>query len=301
MIRRALGAATLLVLTGGLLALVWPQLFTLQRTTPLAQAVSLRGAAIVFGLVAAVLCTVLALLLRPGRRFLAMVAVLLLAGAGIEGTVLTTRGFSGTGLETESDATLTVLSWNTLGDAPGVKGITDLVLDTRPDIVALPETTKDTAEQVAAAAQAAGLPLVAHTVAYDQVSKARSTSLLISADLGSYAVDSGAASTSVLPSVVARPSGGGPTIVAAHAVAPDPAYARQWRGDLAWLAGQCGGGDVILAGDFNATVDHFSGLQAGPGSDLGECRDAGRLGKGGAIGTWPTSFPALVGTPIDHV
>jgi endonuclease/exonuclease/phosphatase (EEP) superfamily protein YafD len=185
MIRRALGAATLLALTGGLLALVWPQLFTLQRTTPLAQAVSLRGAAIVLGLVAAVLCTVLALLIRPGRRFLAMVAVLLLACTGVEGTVLTTRGFSGTGLETESAATLTVLSWNTLGDAPGAKGITDLVLDTRPDIVALPETTKDTALQVAAAAQAAGLPLVAHTVAYDQVSKARSTSLLISADLGS--------------------------------------------------------------------------------------------------------------------
>ncbi|WP_210506773.1 endonuclease/exonuclease/phosphatase family protein [Naasia sp. SYSU D00057] len=301
MIRRALAALILLALTGALVAIVWPQLFTLQRTTPVAQAVSLRGAAVILGLVAAVLGTVLALLIRPGRRFLAMVAVLLLGFTGIQVTVLSTRGIAGTGFETDSEATLTVLSWNTLGDAPGVEAIADLVLERRPDIVALPETTEETAKQVAAAAQAAGLPLVSYTVAYDQISKARSTSLLISADLGSYVIGSGASNTAVLPSVVAVPAGGGPKIVAAHAVAPTTAYTPEWRSDLAWLAAQCASEDVILAGDFNATLDHFSGLQAAPGADLGQCRDAGRLGGGGAIGTWPTSLPALVGTPIDHV
>ncbi|WP_210479360.1 endonuclease/exonuclease/phosphatase family protein [Naasia sp. SYSU D00948] len=301
MIRRVLAALILLAVAGSLLALAWPQLFGWHRVTPVAQAVSLRSAAVVVALIAALLSTVLALLIAAGRRFFAVIAVLLLAFSGLQVAVLSSRGFSGSGFETPSATSIRVLSWNTLGDAPGAERIAQLVIDSQADVVALPETTKATADDVAARARAAGLPLVAYTVAYDQVSKARSTSLLISSDLGSYVIGTGASNTSVLPSLVAMPTGGGPVLVAAHAVAPLPQYTSEWRSDLAWLAAQCEGADVILAGDFNATLDHFPGLQAEPGMDLGRCRDAGRLAGAGAVGTWPTAVPALLGAPIDHV
>ncbi|BDZ44571.1 hypothetical protein GCM10025866_04800 [Naasia aerilata] len=306
-IRRALAAVVVLAVSGTLLALVWPQVFGLERTSPLAQAVSLRGAAALVAVVAAVLGTLLALLVRSGRRFFAVLSALLLAFAGVQVAVLAGRGLAGSSFETPSAATLTVLSWNTLGDAPGAERIAQLVIEAQAEVVALPETTRATAEDVAARARAAGLPLVAYTVAYDEVSKARSTSLLISSALGSYVVGAGASNTSVLPSIVAVPTGGGPLIISAHAVAPTPSNAADWRSDLAWLAAQCQGPDVVMAGDFNATVDHFTGLEgpapdaAATRTDLGQCRDAGRLGSGGAVGTWPTWLPPFLGTPIDHV
>jgi len=74
---------------------------------------------------------------------------------------------------------------------------------------------------------------------------------------------------------------------------------------LHWLAQRCGAGDdVILAGDFNSTLDHYSGLgtptSTGDG-DLGACHDGARAEGSAAVGTWPTSLPAQLGAPIDHV
>lgn len=309
MIRRVLAAVTVLALTGILLVLAWPQLVGLQRTSPLAQVSALRGASAAVAVVLALLATVLALLSSGGRRFFATLAVLLLVFTGLQAAVLASRGFGAGGFETPAETTVTVLTWNTLGDAPGVDAVTELVLQTGADVVALPETTAELANEVARRAQEAGRPLVAYTVAYDQVAKARSTSVLISTELGSYVVGSGRSNTSVLPSVVAVPTGPGPVIVAAHAVAPLPQYVGQWRSDLAWLAAQCNGEDVILAGDLNATLDHLAGLEtsavdvtgAATRTDLGRCRDAARQAGAGALGTWPAGVPAVFGTPIDHV
>ncbi len=55
-----------------------------------------------------------------------------------------------------------------------------------------------------------------------------------------------------------------------------------------------------MAGDFNATLDHFARFSVG-GAHFGECRDAAALTGNAAVGTWPTDLPALLGTPIDHV
>lgn len=309
MIRRVLAALTVLALATGLLALAWPQLLGLHRTSPLVQVVALRGASAAVGLVLAVLATVIALLAVGARRFFATIAILLLVFSGLQAAVLASRGFGAGGFETPGGTTVTVLSWNTLGDAPGVDAVTELVLETGADVVALPETTAGFAQEVARRARAAGSPLVSYTVAYDEISKARSTSVLISTDLGSYVVGTGRSNTSVLPSVVAVPTGTGPTIVAAHPVAPLPQYVGEWRSDLAWLAAQCAGEDVILAGDFNATLDHFVGLEtaatdvtgATTRTELGRCRDAAREAGAGALGTWPTGVPPILGTAIDHV
>jgi endonuclease/exonuclease/phosphatase (EEP) superfamily protein YafD len=309
--RRAFAALVVLAVAVGLFVLLWPQFFGAQRFLGIAEVVSLRAICVAAALIVAVFCTVLALLIRPGRRFLATIAVLLLIFSGLNTAVLATRGFGDAGFEVATPNDVTVLSWNTLGGAPSAETIADLVIRTSPDIVALPETTKEVADDVAARARAAGLPLVAYTIAFDQVSKARSTSLLISQDLGSYVISDNSSNTSVLPSVVAVPTSGGPYIVAVHAVAPTPGNLGDWRADLAWAAGQCTGPNVILAGDFNATLDHFTGFDTDAVADdgtvvasdtvLGTCHDAAQQTGNAAVGSWPTALPPLLGTPIDHV
>ena len=94
--------------------------------------------------------------------------------------------------------------------------------------------------------------------------------------------------------------GDGPIVVAAHAVAPRQSYMQHWRDDLQWLADQCADANVIMAGDFNATVDHMGNLGV-DGGTLGRCHDSAAETGNGAVGTWSTEMPALLGAPIDHV
>jgi endonuclease/exonuclease/phosphatase (EEP) superfamily protein YafD len=71
-----------------------------------------------------------------------------------------------------------------------------------------------------------------------------------------------------------------------------------WRADLSWLGNQCRRGNVIMAGDFNATLDHLDRL----GDDtFATCTDAALAKRSAAVGTWPTLVPPLLGSPIDHV
>jgi endonuclease/exonuclease/phosphatase (EEP) superfamily protein YafD len=106
----------------------------------------------------------------------------------------------------------------------------------------------------------------------------------------------------VLPTVIATPvDGSGPTIVSVHLVAPIPGEMGNWRSDLEWLATACVGENVIMAGDFNSTIDHFSGLASKDGAALGDCFDSAGLSDNAAVGTWPTALPGLLGAPIDHV
>jgi len=290
-----------------LLALAWPRVFGLQNSWGVAHVVSLRGLAVAG---AALLVVVLLLLsrIRPLRRTMtALIVVTVLFGAANAG-ILVSRGLgtSSAAQAAPSAQSVTVLSWNTLGDVPGADAIARLALDNDADVITLPETTEEAGIAVAEAMRAAGRPMWVHTLAFDQVSKARSTTLLISPDLGDYTVSNAAQSgppgnTNVLPTVVAEPADGdGPTIIAVHAVAPLPQEMSNWRSDLNWLKDQCSRADVIMAGDFNATIDHMQG-GAATDSVLGDCQDAALTAGSGAVGTWPTRLPALLGTPIDHV
>jgi len=304
MLPRILG--WIVVLGSAVLAavLVWPQGFGLQNQWVAAHVVALRGAAAVGGGVGAVLFALLAIP-RATRRFgIAMAVVLALFATG-NVAVLAARGVGGS--EAAGDAaSVTVLSWNTLGEVPDASTIADLALDEGADVVVLPETTDPLGEEVAIAMREGGNPMWVHTQSFDDIAKARSTTILISPDLGDYEVVSVQApgppgNTNTLPTVVADPiDGDGPRIVAVHAVAPIRWELRNWRSDLDWLAEQCAGENVIMAGDFNATVDHFAGRGI-DGGDLGRCRDAAVAAGAGAIGTWPTDVPRLLGSPIDHV
>ncbi|QEO15562.1 endonuclease/exonuclease/phosphatase family protein [Agromyces intestinalis] len=201
---------------------------------------------------------------------------------------------------------VTVLAWNTLGEVPEASTIAELALREEADVIVLPETTDPLGEEIAVAMRDGGRPMWVHTSAYSEELKAQSTTLLISPELGGYEVTTPdwpgpPDNTNTVPTVVAEPvDGQGPRIVAAHAVAPIRWELRNWRSDLDWLAEQCAGDDVIMAGDFNATLDHFAGRGV-DGGDLGRCHDAALQAGAAGLGTWPTNLPQVLGSPIDHV
>jgi endonuclease/exonuclease/phosphatase (EEP) superfamily protein YafD len=298
--------ATIVVVAAALVGIVltWPQLFGMQNQWVVSHAVALRGAGVAVAVAGVVVFGLLAFV-RSVRAISLGLAMVLLAFAVANTAVLALRGTGGL-MEASSDDQVVVLSWNTLGEVPAADTIARLALEERADIVSLPETTEPLGEEVAIAMRDGGRPMWVKTIAFDEIAKARSTTLLISPDLGDYEVVSAGGTgppgnTNTLPTVVAVPvDGDGPSIIAVHAVAPIRWEMRNWRSDLDWLAEQCSADDVIMAGDFNATIDHFAGRGI-DGADLGRCHDAAIDANSAALGTWPTSVPPLLGSPIDHV
>lgn len=308
MISRTLSALLSLAAAAGLLVLSWPQLFGLQNTWLIAQIVSFRGALVVAGAAGAALLLAFALF-SVLRRLAVSLAVVLLVFAAANAVILAMRGVnqSDTTIATAGvDDSITVLSWNTRGEEPGLDAIVALALESGADIVALPETTDELGTDVAIAMKAAGRPMWVWSLNFNEIYKARSTALLISPDLGEYTLASAPGSgppgnTNVSPTVVATPvNGEGPTIMAVHAGAPTVGAMADWQSDLDWLAQQCDAPNVIMAGDFNATVDHMAGRGI-DGGTLGRCHDAALSAGSAAIGTWPTAVNPLLGAPIDHV
>ncbi len=305
MVRRFLAAVIVVGVAAALLVVAWPNLFGLAEAPVVAQLVSVRALTSVIAVAAAFTLALVAVLWAAARRFLAALALLAMLFALVNGAVLSTRGFGDESFPTRAPAELSVLAWNTLGDAPGTERIAELVIAEQADIVVLPETSQETAVAIAELTRAAGRPMWVYSIAFDYVAKARSTSVLVSVDLGQHEVDDTVGNTTVLPSIVLRPlEPGGLTIVGVHPVAPLPGELDNWRADLRWVDGICTGERVVMAGDVNATADHFRVVDPAAGVTglgFGECRNAGLLTGNGAVGTWPTRLPPLLGAPIDHV
>lgn len=276
-----------------------PAVFGLEQAPIVAQVVAARVG--VVGIALALLLLFLALL-RPKstRRFAAVVVTMLAVFALVSSSIHLSRGAGETGDAADDD--VTVLAWNTLGDRPPVEQLVSLIQETGADIVSLPETTGEYATEAAVLLRDAGSPFWVHTTHFSLDYGALSTSLMISAELGEYTTDLDIGQTRTLPTIVATPDDGdGPVIVATHPVAPIPNQMRNWRSDLEFVAGLCNSFDsVIMAGDFNSTIDHWASLAA-DGGDLGECRDAGAATGAGTQGTWPAGLPSWLGAQIDHV
>jgi len=288
--------------------LVWPQFFQLETTFPLAQIIASR-ALVLAAFAIVVVLALLMLIARPLRGFAASILIVALIGAGATGFVAATRGLGTGSLPEKTDAALRVLTWNTNGAAVSAEQIAKVIAEQDVDIVALPETAEKVGEQIAIRMRDAGDPMWVHHVNIrpdvHNGPQAWQTTILISAKLGKYSVIAssrdGSSNTSSVPSAVAMPvDGTGPTIVAVHAVAPRQEAMTRWRSDLAWIADQCPAGDFILAGDFNATLDHMSSFGSNGGT-MGRCHDAASATGNGMMGTWPASIPSLLGAPIDHV
>lgn len=287
---------------------VWPQFFHLEQTFPFAQLIAVRGAVLAGFLVIAVL-SLLLLFARPLRGFAASILIVALLGAAATGAIGVARGFGTGTLPEKSAESIRVLTWNTAGEAVSAETIADAILTQQVDIVSLPETAESVGERIAVMLREQGHPMWVHHVQFNSDvtngPQAWETTILVSPELGDYSVisssEDGTSNTSSVPSAVVMPvDGSGPTIVAVHAVAPRTDAMDRWQSDLKWIADQCPAGDFILAGDFNATIDHMAALGV-DGGDMGECRDAATRTGTGATGTWPASFPELLGAPIDHV
>ncbi|UOE45606.1 endonuclease/exonuclease/phosphatase family protein [Agromyces larvae] len=330
MLSRVVGLVVVALAALAAAVLVWPQAVGLNDQWVAAHIVALRGSAAVIALVGAAVLA-LGALIRPIRRVAAALAVVAALYALANAGILAVRGFDGSG-GTATDASqpasgeasdpdasdpdpsdrvdrvdrVTVLAWNTLGEVPEASVIAELALREQADVIVLPETTDPLGEEIAIAMRDGGRPMWVHTSAYSVELKAQSTTLLMSPELGEYRVTTPdwpgpPDNTNTVPTVVAEPVDGvGPRIVAAHAVAPIRWELRNWRSDLDWLADQCAGDDVIMAGDFNATLDHFAGRGV-DGGDLGRCHDAALQAGAAGLGTWPTDLPQVLGSPIDHV
>ncbi|MBK4347351.1 endonuclease/exonuclease/phosphatase family protein [Lacisediminihabitans changchengi] len=302
MFRRLFAALLVVAVAAALLVGTWPQLFALERSLVVVQFVSFRGLTALIALAGLVIVLILAGLSRGFRRLGGALGVLLLVFALAGAVIVGSRGFGDTEFQQKSPTALTIVEWNTLGAAPGVGTIATLAENNAADVVVLPETDRQSANQVAALMEQAGHPMTVHTTAFNEIAKAKSTSILTSTALGGYSIDETVGNTSTVPTVILRPDdGSGPTIVGVHAVAPQPAEMDNWRSDLRFVKSTCSRPNTILVGDFNATLDHLAGLGSGARTTVGECTDAAIQSHNGAVGTWPSRLPALLGAPIDHV
>jgi endonuclease/exonuclease/phosphatase (EEP) superfamily protein YafD len=300
---RLVGILTTVVFTIAAAVLTWPQFFRVERMYPIAQIVSMRGV-LALAFVALLILALLLALARPLRGFAASIALIALLAGGANVAILWMRGTGADTLPEPTDTSVRVMTWNTAGSATDPDLIAKTAVAMDADIVALPETTEENGEAVAVAMRDLGHRMWVHNARYPGWD-ARSTTILISPDLGDYSViessEDGSSNTSTVPSAVAMPvNGTGPIVVAVHVVAPRQAEMDDWRDDLQWVADQCAEDDVIMAGDFNATIDHMSGFGT-KGGTLGQCTDAAAATGNGAVGTWSTSVPPLLGAPIDHV
>ncbi|MFB7251840.1 endonuclease/exonuclease/phosphatase family protein [Microbacterium sp. NPDC056234] len=305
---RVLGILLTVLFAMATAVVVWPQFFRLEQTYPFAQLVAVRGAvAAAFGVVAVI--SLLLLFARPLRGFAASILIVAVIGAGATAAIGAVRGLGVDALPEKTDGSVRVLTWNTAGEAIPADDIAAEILAQDADIVALPETAESVGARIAVMLREQGHPMWVHHVQFnpdvDNGPQAWQTTILISPDLGDYSVIEssvdGTSNTSSVPSAVVMPvDGDGPTVVAVHAVAPRPEAMQRWQSDLAWIADQCPQGDFILAGDFNATIDHMASLGV-DGGDMGYCRDAATRTGNGAVATWPASYPELLGAPIDHI
>lgn len=280
-----------LLVVAGLLTLD-PALVGLSEVTPVAQAIAVRGVLALGALGLGLALVLVAVLARRtagrARRTLVVGLVALLVGLG-HGGVLLERGTSaGEPFGVAPDGAIDVLTLNTLGARGGVGPIVALIDQLAPDVVALQETPAADAEQIAAALTA-DFQVFTRTTGPGPV---EATALLVSVGLGAY--EQTEAPATRFGGVWARPvDGDGPELLSVHPVPPVPRNVPTWREELAALTGLCERVEgVVLAGDFNATVDHAAMRDS-------TCLD-GAVGTGGH-GTWPDGWSPLLGTAIDHV
>ncbi|MHA7985154.1 endonuclease/exonuclease/phosphatase family protein [Rathayibacter sp. CAU 1779] len=271
-------------------------LLTVAPTVGLARAIGISAvlpartavtaAALALGVVLALCC-----LARAGRPLLP-IATALLVVAILNVPVVVFRGFSAEAPQAAGAGQLRVLEWNTNGGLVEPSTVAALAARERADVVVLPDAEiASTASAYRAAFDAKGVSfrLYAGTSPGAQVAVFLSPSLAAEYP---HAVPGPDADTTI---ILEPTSSRLPTILALHSPIPTPTGIGHWRDDLDWVTERCGSGSVLVAGDFNASVDDFGG----PG--LGRCRDAATTRGAASVGTWPMRVPAFLGMPIDHV
>ncbi|WP_433359293.1 endonuclease/exonuclease/phosphatase family protein [Streptosporangium sp. CA-115845] len=276
------------------LLLVWPMVlpfavWAVLRTggwTPVWQWVPL----VAFTPYAAV-ASVIPLLLALGLRRWAAAALALVTSVVLTTAVL--PRYFGDGDQPASDERLRVLAANLAVGAGDTDALMDLVRSLDPDVLALQELTPAARERLEAAGLRRRMPhLVDRAVNGVHGSGIYSRHPITEQPLialGRFRQARG---------VIRHPSGHEVEVVSVHPCAPRYDYkVRCWDEGLRALP-RAGGQLRVLAGDFNATLDH------GLVRDLlgSGYRDAADVTGNGLIPTWPQQgWEPLPGVTIDHV
>lgn len=238
------------------------------------------------------LVLVVASVRRPRvRPFAAGTLVVVLVGASL----VLPRALAGP--EPVGGTVLTVLSYNTYEGNADVDELAQVIRTARPDLVSLPEAGDRFRRKLAPLIEPLGYDVVSstgpHTEDVDGVTTA------VAKRLGDVKITVGNHTTSFPYVMVTGGALRSLRFVAFHSVAPVPTAVPLWRHDLGLLPQWCAGPTpAVVAGDFNATLDHSVLRTAMAG-----CGDAAAQRGDGLIPTWgPTDLLRhTIGPQIDHV
>jgi endonuclease/exonuclease/phosphatase (EEP) superfamily protein YafD len=229
---------------------------------------------------------------HPSRPLAAPLALALVVVFCVNAATVVARGFRNPAPSPLAAGQLRVLEWNTNGNLVTPSVIAELAAREHANVVVLPEADPTrTAAQYREAFEAVGLP----STLFSAPSPAAQAAVVMTDAVAARYRVTGSGPDPRKTLVLEPDSGGLPRIVALHVPQPIPRHTSLWRQTLQWVTQQCAAGPVVVAGDFNASVDNFGG----PG--LGGCRDVGIAQHAGSVGTWPTALPTLLSMPIDHV
>jgi len=270
---------------------VLPDLFGLDRRSPFVQLVSMRPWLLVGVLAVVVLLGVVLVFERRVLPFAAGVLAVLVAGAGL----VLPRALPDPGAATGDP--LRVLAFNAYEGDADADELASVIEEHRPDVVAISESGPRFAEQIAERVEPLGYRVHVTTDDEDD-DDVEEVTALVADRLGDVDVRVGDDTTTFPYIEVSGGELGELRFVAFHSVAPVPGSVPDWNDDLALLSRWCSGPTpAVIAGDFNATLDH-SALRAGAAG----CADAAAQRGAGLIPTWsPSPRVRLFGPQIDHV
>jgi endonuclease/exonuclease/phosphatase (EEP) superfamily protein YafD len=228
----------------GVAVLVLPDLlFGLDRFTPLAQLVALRPY-LLLGL--ATLVLVLLVLARWARGAV-------LAAAGMVVVLLVAAGMVAAPVP-EGGRTLTVATFNTYSGGADAGEVAALIRDERPDVVSLVEAGLSFRSKLAPLVEPLGYRLI--TAVGEPEGDLGGVTAVVTGHLGE--VRASTYTATPFPRVELEGGGlGDLRLVAFHTLAPRRGDVPQWRSDVSLVSQWCAGPQpAIIAGDFNATLDH---------------------------------------------
>jgi endonuclease/exonuclease/phosphatase (EEP) superfamily protein YafD len=191
---------------------------------------------------------------------------------------------------------LRVLAFNTYEGEGDPEELAALIEQQRPDVMALTEAGQRYAERLGHLIEPLGYEI--HATGGRRDDDTEEVTAVVSDRLGAVDVEIGD-ETSTFPYIELTGVGlGHLRFVVFHSVAPVPGSVPDWRHDLGLMRQWCAGPTpTIVAGDFNATLDHSTLREATAG-----CGDAAAQRGAGLVPTWgPSPRIRTFGPQIDHV